>query len=244
MGGMPRPDASAKLAATAPRRSRSGLAIIIAAVVFVAVVVAVVIGATTSSKSSGGGGTAFPKGAASLGAPMVVNPEAPASVPVLDIFEDPQCPACATMDKVYGAAIAELAKSNQAKVVIHTMTFLDTNLKNDASVRAAMGAYCAADQGKFLDYMSAVYVGQPQQEGVGWTAPQLEAFAMSARVGNLTTWQQCVKDKTYQAHTAAAAEAALTEGVNSTPTLRLNGNKLTLTGNVSELAEAVKAATK
>ena len=27
-------------------------------------------------------------------------------------------------------------------------------------------------------------------------------------------------------------------------TLRLNGNKLTLTGNVSELAEAVKAATK
>ena len=109
MGGMPRPDASAKLAATAPRRSRSGLAIIIAAVVFVAVVVAVVIGATTSSKSSGGGGTAFPKGAASLGAPMVVNPEAPASVPVLDVFEDPQCPACATMDKVYGAAIAELA---------------------------------------------------------------------------------------------------------------------------------------
>ncbi|OPZ50264.1 MAG: hypothetical protein BWY91_02884 [bacterium ADurb.BinA028] len=148
------------------------------------------------------------------------------------------------MDKVYGAAIAELAKSNQAKVVIHTMTFLDTNLKNDASVRAAMGAYCAADQGKFLDYMSAVYVGQPQQEGVGWTAPQLEAFAMSARVGNLTTWQQCVKDKTYQAHTAAAAEAALKEGVNSTPTLRLNGNKLTLTGNVNELAEAVKAATK
>jgi protein-disulfide isomerase len=92
--------------------------------------------------------------------------------------------------------------------------------------------------------MSAVYVGQPQQEGVGWTAPQLEAFAMSARVGNLTTWQQCVKDKTYQAHTAAAAEAALKEGVNSTPTLRLNGNKLTLTGNVNELAEAVKAATK
>ena len=45
MGGMPRPDASAKLAATAPRRSRSGLAIIIAAVVFVAVVVAVVVAA-------------------------------------------------------------------------------------------------------------------------------------------------------------------------------------------------------
>lgn len=32
--------------------------------------------------------------------------------------------------------------------------------------------------------------------------------------------------------------------MNSTPTLRLNGNKLTLTGNVNELAETVKAATK
>jgi protein-disulfide isomerase len=240
---MPRPDASAKLAATAPRRSRSGLAIIVAAVVFVGVIVAVVIGATTSS-NSGGGGTAFPKGAASLGAAMVVNPQAPASVPVLDVFEDPQCPACAAMDRVYGAAIADLAQTNKAKVVVHTMTFLDTNLKNDASLRAAMGAYCAADQGKFLDYMSAVYAGQPQQEGVGWTAAQLEAFAMSSRVSSLPTWQQCVAAKTYQAHASAAAEAALKDGVNSTPTLRLNGTTLTLTGNVDELAAAVKAATK
>jgi len=242
---MPRPDASAKLAATAPRRSRSGLAIIVAAVVFVAVIVAVIVGATTSSTSGAAAtGTAFPKGAPSLGAALVVNSQAPASAPVLDIFEDPQCPACAAMDKVYGTAIADLATSNQAKVVVHTMTFLDTNLKNDASVRAAQGAFCAADQGKFLEYMSAVYAGQPQQEGAGFSADQLEAFAMSARVGSLTTWQQCVKDKTYLAHTTAVAEAALKEGVNSTPTLRLNGTKLTLTGNVDELTAAVKAATK
>lgn len=243
MAGMPRPDASAKLAAVAPRRSRSGLAIGIAALVFVAVIAAIVIGAMTSNSGSGGSG-AFPKGATALGAPIVVNPDAPTSAPVLDIYEDPQCPACAQMDKVYGGVIADLAKTNKAKVVVHTMTFLDTNLKNDASVRAAQGAFCAADQGKFLEYMSAVYAGQPQQEGAGFSADQLEAFAMSARVGSLTTWQQCVKDKTYLAHTTAVAEAALKEGVNSTPTLRLNGTKLTLTGNVDELTAAVKAATK
>ncbi len=163
MAGMPRPDASAKLAAVAPRRSRSGLAIGIAALVFVAVIAAIVIGAMTSNSGSGGRG-AFPKGATALGAPIVVNPDAPASAPVLDIYEDPQCPACAQMDKVYGGVIADLAKTNKAKVVVHTMTFLDTNLKNDSSVRAAMGAYCAADQGKFLDYTSAVYLGQPERE--------------------------------------------------------------------------------
>ncbi len=240
---MPRPDASAKLAAAAPRRSRSGLAIGIAAFVFVAVIAAIVIGAVTSNANSAGSG-AFPKGATALGAPMVVNPDAPASVPVLAVFEDPQCPACASMDKVYGAAIAELATSNKAKVVVHTMTFLDTNLKNDSSMRAAMGAYCAADQGKFLDYMTAVYAGQPQQEGVGWTDTQLEAFAIGAKVGSLPTWQTCVKDKTYKAHAAATAEAALKSGVTGTPTLQLNGAKLSLTGNVDELAAAVKAATK
>jgi len=239
---MPRPDATAKLAAAAPRRSRGSLAIIIAAFVFVAVVAAVVIGAVTSSSSGGGGGV--PKGASALGAPMVINPEAPASVPVLDIYEDPQCPACASMEKVYGAAIADLAKTNKAKVVVHTMVFLDTNLKNDSSVRAAIGAFCAADQGKFVDYMTAVYAGQPKQEGVGWTDTQLEAFAMAARVGSLPTWQQCAKDKTYKAHAIAGNEAAFKEGITGTPTLKINGTKLTLTGNVDELAAAVKAATK
>ena len=175
---------------------------------------------------------------------MVLNPGAPASVPTLDLFEDPQCPICKQFEAIFGPAITELVKNNEAKVVVHTMTFLDTNLKNDSSVRAAMGAYCAADQGKFLDYMSAVYIGQPEQEGVGWTDPQLEAFALSARVGSLPTWQQCVKDKTYKAHANAAAEAALKDGVNGTPTLRLNGTKLTLTGKVDELAAAVAAATK
>lgn len=243
MAGMPRPDASAKLAAVAPRRSRSGLAIGIAALVFVAVIAAIVIGAMTSNSGSGGSG-AFPKGATALGAPIVVNPDAPASAPVLDIYEDPQCPACAQMDKVYGGVIADLAKTNKAKVVVHTMTFLDTNLKNDSSVRAAMGAYCAADQGKFLDYTSAVYLGQPEREGVGWTDTQLEAFALSSRVGSLPTWQQCVKDKTYKAHANAVAEASLKSGVSGTPTLLLNGTKLTLTGKVDELAAAVAAATK
>ncbi len=241
---MPRPDASAKLAATAPKGGNRGtIAIVVALFAVVAVATAIFLGARGSG-SNATGAQSIPKGAAALGEPMVVNPSAPANVPTLVIYEDPQCPACAQLDALYGPTIAELAKTNAAKVVVHTMTFLDTNLKTDHSRRAAQAAYCAADQGRFLEYMTEIYAGQPAREGDGWTDVQLEAFAIKAKVADLPTWQSCVKAKTYAAHADAVAENSLKSGVNGTPTVKINGTVLKLTGNPAELTAAVKAATK
>ena len=176
---MSRPDPTQKLAATAPRSTNRILIGGLIALVSVAIVIALLfIGIGKSSTNSPAGGAtpatpgatpavasqAVPKGALGFGQAMVVNPDA-TGVPTLDVYEDPQCPACKLFETTYGPTVTQLVEAKQVKLVVHTMTFLDAMLRNDSSVRAANGAFCAADQGKFYDYMSAVYAAQPAKEG-------------------------------------------------------------------------------
>ena len=186
-----------------------------------------------------------PAGATGFGGPLVINPTAPAGAPTLELFEDPQCPVCQQFEDIFGPAIAELVANNEAKVVVHTMTFLDLNLRNDSSVRAANGAFCAGDQGKFRDYMSATYAAQPIQEGAGWTDAELAAIAESVGVTGtaLDTWKTCQQGLTYGAHIVALETNSERSGVNGTPTALLNGKKMNLSGlDAAGFRAAVKAA--
>lgn len=256
-GPVARPDASAKLASVAPRGgpSRTLIGVLVAVVAVVAVVAAVLAGQALSRSSApvsttAAGGTtspanAVPKGATGFGGPIVLNPGAPANAPTLDVYEDPQCPICREFEAAFGPTLASLVSSGQAKVAVHTMTFLDVGLRNDSSVRAAGAAFCAADQGKFSEYMAAVYAGQPAQEGVGWTDAQLSGFAAQVGLSGaaLTSWQSCTTAKTYAAHVDAVEIASERAGVTGTPTVRLGGQKVTLT-TPSDLLAAVRAATR
>jgi protein-disulfide isomerase len=252
---MPRPDASQKLAATAPSSgpNRTTIGVVVVAVVALAVGLAVWLGSRSSpsgtSTSAGSGSSAassVPKGATGFGGPLVVNPSAAANVPTVDLFEDPQCPVCKQFETLYGPAIAALVKDNTAKLVVHTMTFLDGNLKNDSSMRAANAAFCAADQGKFRDYMVATYAGQPAKEGAGYTDADLASFAQAVGLSGSTldTWKSCQASLPYRAHIAALETASEKSGVTGTPTVQVNGTSLTLTGKPEELTQAVQAATK
>lgn len=253
---MPRPDATDKLAATAPAQTnRLIVGGLVAILTLGAIFAAIFLGINNSSKNSstpaasGAGSvatasTATPKGATEFGGPMVVNPDAPANVPVLDIFEDPQCPICAQFEQIYGPIVKGLVQTNGAKLVVHTMTFLDTNLKNDSSVRAANGAFCAADQGKFYEYMSQVYANQPAKEGTGYTDDQLAAFALKAGVADQQAWATCQATLKYKAHTLALETNTEKSGVTGTPTVKVAGQTIKLTGNATDITDAVKAATK
>lgn len=247
MVGMPRPDAAQKIADAAPRNSNRALIAILVSVLAVAgVVLAVSFGVlnsrTASTTSTSRDPNAVPKGATGFGGGMVLNPGAPATAPTLEIFEDPQCPACKQFETVYGPTVETIVKSNQAKVVVHTMTFLDDMLRNDSSARAANAAMCAAEQGRFHEYVKASYAGQPAREGAGYSNADLETFAGQAIMPDLTTWRTCSTEKWFAAHVQAIETASEKAGVNGTPTVRINGKDLKLTGSTQELLDALKAA--
>ena len=152
-----------------------------------------------------------------------------------------------TLEQRIGAEKASMAEAGDIKLVVHTLSFLDDNLKNDSSKRSANAAACAADAGKFLEYRSAVYAAQPAQEGVGYTDAQLTQFAGASGITGpaLTTWQQCTTSGQHAQYVTDVQEASGRAGVNSTPTIKLNGQDVTKDVQTpAALVAAVKAATK
>jgi protein-disulfide isomerase len=244
----------AKAQAAAPRQgaSKAVIGAIVAVLVVVAVVVAVALGSRGSTATPGAGASAsssaLPVGATGPGGGIVVNPgKAKPGAPTLDLYEDFQCPICGQLEKLFGAQIRSLAAAGDVTLVTHTMSFLDDNLKNDSSLRAASAAACAADAGRFGPYHDAVYAGQPAKEGQGYTDAQLEQFARQAGItgGALTTWQQCVKSGQHTAYVKAVQTQSEKDGVFGTPTLKLNGTVLDLQKlSPDYLTAQVKAATK
>lgn len=227
--------------------NRVVVATVVAVVVVVMAVMAVILGSQDKQEAATAGGSSVPQGAAAMGAGIVVNPDAPANVPTLDVYEDFQCPNCAEFGHRFGAGIVELAEQNKVKLVVHTLSFLDDKLGNDASNRAANGAACAADQGAFMGYHDATMGGQPLREGAGFSDQALKSFAEKAGITGpgLTTWEKCYTDKAHNQYVESVQTQSEKDKVNGTPTLRLNGVDIPLGGFTNEaLAAQVQAVTQ
>jgi protein-disulfide isomerase len=253
----------AKIQAAAPRGGiRSGgksgkggtqganrivVATVVVVLVIAAVITAVVLGSQDKKAATTAGGSTLPKNVAAMGAGLVVNPGAPATVPTLDLYEDFQCPICARFEEIFGLQIVDMVKANQIRLVAHPLSFLDDNLRNDSSNRAANAAACAADADKFLQYHAATFQGQPAKEGAGYTDAQLKQFAVQAGLSStaLTTWDQCYAAKSHNQWVESVQTQSEKDGVNGTPTVKLNGKAINLTGlTQATLAAQVKVAAK
>lgn len=227
--------------------NRVVVATVVVVVILAAVITAVILGSQDKEEATTSGGSTLPKNAPAMGAGIVLNPGAPANVPTLDMYEDFQCPVCARFEEIFGLQIVEMVKANQVKLIAHPLSFLDDNLRNDSSNRAANAAACASDADKFLQYHTATFQGQPTREGTGYSDAQLKQFAQSAGITGaaLTTWDQCYTTKSHNQWVESVQTQSEKDGVNGTPTLKLNGKVLDLGGlTQASLAAQVKAATK
>ena len=250
-----RPDASKKLAAAAPKKGPNPIVIgaVVAIVLIVGVVVAILIGNSSKSVSAndqaGGSGSAQPLGVVTSddGGIRANATTARGNAPTLDLYEDFQCPTCGALEKAMGPTFAAMARTGEIKLVVHTLSFLDDNLKNDSSKRSANAVACASDAGKFLEYHAAVFAAQPAQEGAGYTDAQLTGFATEAGITGaaLTTWQQCTTSGQHDQYVVDTQDKAGRAGINSTPTVKLNGKNITASlSTPAALVAQVKAATK
>jgi protein-disulfide isomerase len=252
-----RPDAKKKIATVTPKSGPNVVLIgaVIAVLVVLAVVVAIVIGNNSKAGSSTAAAQTVPAGVVGgTGGGILVSPAtskgtvpAKSNAPTLDVFEDFQCPSCGQLEKAMGSTFADLAKAGEVKLVVHTLSFLDDNLKNDSSKRSANAVACAADAGQFLPYHAAVFAAQPANEGDGYTDAQLTEFATTAGITGpaLATWQKCTTSGQHNQYVADVATAAAKAEVNGTPTVKLNGKDITKTLSTPDaLVAQVRAATK
>ncbi|AMS04876.1 thioredoxin [Acidipropionibacterium acidipropionici] len=177
--------------------------------------------------------------------------------PTLTIYEDYQCPICKQTEDTYGDSIRSLAKSGDIKLQYRTLTFLDDNMRNDSSYKAAMAAAGADMVGKLEAYHDVVYKNQPEQEGTGYTDEQLRTtFPKEAGItgADLTKFQKYYDDKATSDFVKNAASKGLAEGQKlagdqfGTPFFTVNCKKYTDWQNISSptpetlLASIKKAA--
>ena len=168
-------------------------------------------------------------------------------VPVVELFFDYQCPICNQFESIYGEALGALASSGQIDLRYRPMIFLDGNLRNDSSERAAVGAACADISGKYRDYHGQLFANQPANEGDGY-ADALLRDTMPATIGltgdQLAGFQKCYDGKLTTTWVKAQDESGAKAGVTGTPTFWVNGNDVALSefSNVSpdQLSELIK----
>jgi protein-disulfide isomerase len=151
------------------------------------------------------------------------------SKPVLDVWEDFQCPNCAAFEAANKTKIEELVSSGKAQVVYHTWNFLDAGNANNpqstqqSSTRAAIAAACAWDQGKFLQMHDQIFANQPAVEGTGWTDDRLEQLAKDAGVPDTNAFNTCLSDRTYAGFATQVAAQADKQQITGTPTFLVDG---------------------
>ena len=154
----------------------------------------------------------------------------------VDLYEDLQCPNCRNFENAVGAQIDKDVRANKAQVRFHIMSFLDASSSgNRYSSRAANAALCASDISvdTFVAYHNYLYRPsiQPTEGSHGRTDTQLISYAQKVGIKGtaLTTFSTCVQNETHKALVQALTEQASKNGVNGTPTIKVNGKSISPT---------------
>ncbi|MEU0568073.1 thioredoxin domain-containing protein [Nonomuraea sp. NPDC005983] len=166
--------------------------------------------------------------------------------PVVDIFEDFQCPACKQMEEVSGPTFRNLAAEGRAKVVYHPITIFGQDPAKSNSIRAGAAARCVADGKQWVAYHDALFKNQPPETVEGFKTDQLVTWGKEAGV-TAPDFDTCV---TSQKHAQAQADYSVKvnteQKLKGTPTVKLNGTELenTVIFAPQELRDAVTKAPK
>ena len=130
------------------KKRRRIIGVIAGVVIVAAVVVAVVLGLNHKSDDVPTTGQITPPSATKDGVYTLNKDKAKDGVPTVTVFQDYQCPACKGAEDLLGKPLNDLSSKGEIKLQYHTLTFLDRNLRNDSSSRAAMAAAAADVVGK------------------------------------------------------------------------------------------------
>jgi len=207
--------AARKAAASRESRQRRITQIITIAAIALVVVVGVVFSVISNKASTN---VALPPAAVvANGAGLTYNT---AATPVLDVWEDFQCPACANFEKVNGQTLHDVVTSGKAKVVFHILSFIGPE-----SVILANASGCADQVGKFLDFHSYLYAHQLTENSGFWGNNSVIAAAKAAGITE-AKFAECVNAGTYSKWVQNIEKNGQDQNINQTPTVRINGKEL------------------
>jgi protein-disulfide isomerase len=178
------------------------------------------------------------------GTAVMANPGV--NAPVLDIYEDFQCPACKELERVSGPTLKNLAAEGLAKVVFHPITIFSQEPTKSNSVRAGAAARCVADGKQWVAFHDILYRNQPSETAEGFTTDQLVTWGKEAGV-TTPGFEACVTSQKHaQAQLDQSRRVMAEQQLQGTPTIKLNGEVIdnSVAAAPQELRDTVTEAAK
>lgn len=164
----------------------------------------------------------------------------PGAIKTIDIWEDPQCPVCRNFEQANGEYIESLVRDKKVTVRFHVLSFL-----GDESVRAANASFCAAEEGQYLDFHSALYTVQSPLENSGfWSNDTLVKIGKKIGITS-AAFETCVTKGSKIDLVKANYDSMSKFNVQGTPTVFINGKlweRKSPDFNLAEFSAAVEAA--
>ena len=183
-------------------------------------------------------GTAYP--AALLDGVTIGTADAPVT---LEVYEDFQCPYCAQYSlSTEPVLVSRYVQSGGIlRIVHHDIAILGRGGADDESKLTATGATCADREGMYWDYAHWVYNNQDGENAGGFRRERLTAIAEAAGLER-GAFSACLNDATAIQEVADATTQATNLGINSTPTMYVNGKEITTTLSPDEIGAEIEAA--
>ncbi|WAX80531.1 DsbA family protein [Streptomyces sp. KMM 9044] len=151
----------------------------------------------------------------------------------LELYEDPRCPICASFEQTVGGTIDKDVADGKYKVQFIGASFLDRNLTGEGSRNAlsALGAALDVSPEAFLHYKSALYSAEyhPEESEDKFKDDSylIEVANSVEELKGNKEFQTAVEEGTYDRWALEMSDKFDSSGVQGTPTLRMDGEKLT-----------------
>lgn len=162
----------------------------------------------------------------------------------IEIWSDFQCPACRSLAvEIEPSIIAEYVVPGKVKFIYHDAAFQGQrgNPNYDESVQAGAGARCAADQGRFWQMHDWIFANWSGENKGAYRAERLNAIADAAGLDR-AAYDACMAANDKQSAVQAETQQGLALGVNSTPTLFINGTRYTGAPTLAQFSQLIEAA--
>ncbi|WP_306326706.1 thioredoxin domain-containing protein [Streptomyces venezuelae] len=174
----------------------------------------------------------------------------------LELYEDSRCPVCATFEQSVGSTVEKDVEAGKYKIKYVGATFIDNGAPGEGSKNAlsALGAALNVSPEAFLKYKSALYSAEfhPEENDDKFAEDSYllkVADSVPALKGN-AEFKKNVEDGTFDAWAMKMSKAFDDSGVTGTPTLKMDGKKVTTAGSdnppmtAAEFDTAIDAALK
>lgn len=168
---------------------------------------------------------------------------------VVHLYEDPRCPGCAAFEQSIGETVNKGMTDGDYKLSFTIGTFLDGNLGGEGSKNAlsALGAALNVGPEAFVDYKTALYSTEYHpEESTDEFAKDDYLIKVADTVDALKNnkkFQDAVEKGTYDAWAMKMSNSFdQAEGVESTPTIKINDKAIETPSTPDAWQKALKDA--